>query len=135
MIDYQVSIEDITSERLGGFFVGWPDPPSSQVHLKILTNSDEIVLAVDRGTGNVVGFVTAVTDGILSAYIPLLEVLPEYQNRGIGRELVRRVLEKLGDIYMIDLTCDPGLQPFYERFGMKTSTGMMLRNYQRQSGE
>ena len=32
--------------------------------------------------GRVVGFVTAISDGVLSAYIPLLEVLPEYQGAG-----------------------------------------------------
>ena len=34
-------------------------------------------LALDKDT--VVGFATATSDAVLSAYIPLLEVLPEYQ--------------------------------------------------------
>ena len=55
---------------------------------------------------SVVGFVTAVSDGVLSAYIPLLEVLPEYQDRGIGSELMRRILEQLDDLYMVDVLCD-----------------------------
>jgi hypothetical protein len=37
------------------------------------------MLYVDNG--RVIGFITAVTDKVLSAYIPLLEVLPAY--RGI----------------------------------------------------
>ena len=133
MISYTVSVKGITPERLTGFFVGWPDPPSPETHLELLVNSDHVVLALDEETGSVVGFVTAVSDGVLAAYIPLLEVLPAYQGQGIGSELVRRLLEKLRGLYAIDLICDPELQPFYGRFGMKPHTGMILRNYERQS--
>ena len=48
-----------------------------------------------------VGFVTAISDGVLSAFIPLLEVLPEWQGPGIGTELVRRILAELEDFYMV----------------------------------
>ena len=127
MMTYTDSSKGITADRLAGFFVGWPNPPSPETHLQILAGSDEIVLALDDETGNVVGFITAVTDGVLSAYIPLLEVLPEYKGRGIGRELVRRMLEKLSAFYMVDLVCDPELMSFYTQFGMQTGTAMMLR--------
>jgi len=135
MIAYVDSVENITSEDLQGFFVGWPNPPSPETHLKLLANSDQVALAVDDETGRVVGFITAISDGILSAYIPLLEVLPTYQRRGIGQELLRRMLEKLNGLYMVDLFCNPELQPFYARFGMKPGFGMMLLNYERQSLE
>jgi hypothetical protein len=39
------------------------------------------------------------------------------------------MLEKLDNISNIDLTCDPELQPFYERFKMMHSTGMIMRKY------
>ena len=128
MLSYVDSIEGITPDRLRGFFVGWPNPPSPETHLRLLANSDAVVLAIDRASGDVVGFITAISDGVLSAYIPLLEVLPAYQGRGIGQELVRRMLAKLDGLYMVDLLCDPELQPFYARLGMQPATGMMLRN-------
>ena len=59
----------------------------------------------------------------MSAFIPLLEVLPEYQRRGIGSELVRRMLLLLADTYMIDLCCDEELVGFYERFGLADGSG------------
>ena len=62
-----------------------------------------------------VGFITAISDGVLSAFIPLLEVLPA-PGPGIGSELVRRMLSELEDFYMVDLVCDPELEPFYRRF-------------------
>ncbi len=136
MINYTDSMTEITAVNLKGFFVdwGWPDPPPPETHLELLRNSDEIVLAIDGETGDVVGFVTAITDRVLSAYIPLLEVRVAFQSQGIGGELMRRVLEKLGALYMVDVMCEPELQPFYERFGMKRSSGMILRNYGFQSG-
>lgn len=69
-----------------------------------------------------------------SAYIPLLEVLPEYQNQGIGKKLIQLLLEELKDIYMIDLICDEELQPYYEKVGMMKAKGMISRNYKYQSG-
>lgn len=89
---------------------------------------------MDDATSRVVGFITANSDGVLSAYIPLLEVLPKYQGQGIGTELITRMLKKLETLYMIDLICDPELQPFYSRFKMKSQTGMILRNYKYQAG-
>jgi GNAT superfamily N-acetyltransferase len=98
----------------------------------LLAGSDHVVLAIDGG--RVVGFVTAVSDGVLCACIPLLEVLPEHQGGGVGTELTRRMLENLSDIYMVDLICDPETQPFYERLGMRRFSGMAVRNFERQSG-
>jgi predicted N-acetyltransferase YhbS len=76
-----------------------------------------------------VGFITALSDGVNSSFIPLLEVLPEWQNCGIGSELLKRMLEKLENITNVDLTCDSDMQSFYERFKMTRSTGMVLRKY------
>lgn len=134
MISYTDSAVDITPDQLHGFFVGWANPPSPGTHLKLLANSDHAVLAVDDEINSIVGFITAISDGVLSAYIPFLEVLPAYQGRGIGQELTRRMLEKLRGLYMVDLICDAELQPFYARFGMKAATGMMIRKYERKPG-
>lgn len=134
-MEYSVGIENITAGMLEGFFVGWPDPPSKEKHLRLLQNSSHRVVAMDRQAGRVVGFITAVSDGVLSAYIPLLEVLPEYQGAGIGRKLVRRMFEELDDLYMVDVCCDDDIVPFYEKVGMRRSNGMIMRNYSRQSGK
>jgi ribosomal protein S18 acetylase RimI-like enzyme len=135
MIEYAHSTENIAADQLHGFFIGWPNPPTPETHLRLLRNSDAVVLAVDTETGQVVGFITAITDGVLAAYIPLLEVLPAYQRQGIGQTLVRRMLERLQDLYMIDLLCDADVQPFYEQLGMYPAVGMCARNFDRQSGQ
>ncbi|MEX0674152.1 MAG: GNAT family N-acetyltransferase [Gaiellaceae bacterium] len=128
MIEYADSLDGVEPRHLEGFFVGWPHPPSPERHLELLRGSAAVVLA--RDGERVVGFVTATSDGVLSASIPLLEVLPEYQGRGIGSELVRRLLAALGGLYMIDLSCDAELEPFYARLGFRAlERGMGIRNY------
>ena len=135
MIVYTDSLDTVTADHLqGGFFAGWPNPPSPTTHYQILANSAAIVLARLEG-GTIVGFITAVSDQISCAYIPHLEVLPAYQGQGIGTALVQQMLAKLRHLYMIDLVCDPAVQSFYERLGMRTVVGMVVRNYDRQAGE
>ncbi|WP_440897528.1 GNAT family N-acetyltransferase [Amphibacillus sp. Q70] len=131
---YKNSIDGISSDMLKGFFTDWPNPPNSQTHLKLLKNSSQVVIAVDEDPNQVVGFITAISDGVLSAYIPLLEVLPAYKNQGIGKELINRMLKELENIYMIDLCCDDELVSYYEKFNMTRTNGMILRNYNRQAG-
>lgn len=133
-IEYQCDLEGITPRRLKGFFVDWPSPPDPQTHLRILKNSYAIELAVDTGEDRVIGFANAISDGVLTAYIPLLEVLPEWFGQGIGSRLIQRLCRQLDDLYMIDLCCDAQLESFYEPLGFHKSTGMVRRNYEHQAG-
>src|SRR5215813_760106 len=113
MIQYTDSLAGVEAQDLTGFFVGWPNPANTETHLRILQGSYKIWLAFDNK--KVVGFITAISDGVLAAFIPLLEVLPEYQGQGIGLELTRRMLDSLKHLYSIDLMCDEDVQPFYEK--------------------
>lgn len=135
MIEYRTSIDTVQPEQLHGFFVGWPNPPAPEKLLTILRNALHRIVAFDTSSNCVVGFVYAVGDGILSAYVPLLEVLPNYQHRGIGSELMRRILNDLQAYYMVDLCCNTELVEFYKQLGMIPVAGMVKRNYSRQSGE
>ncbi|MCL2360271.1 MAG: GNAT family N-acetyltransferase [Defluviitaleaceae bacterium] len=135
-IIYTTSLDGVTAEMLdGGFFVDWPNPPSAVAHLRILQGSYFIWLAMDGNSNKVIGFINAISDGVISAYIPLLEVLPMYQGLGIGSELTARMLESLKHLYMVDVLCDEHLQKYYGKFGMYNATGSIIRNYDRQSCE
>lgn len=106
--------------------MGWPKPPTPETFLRLLRGSAHVWLAWE---GNrVVGFITALSDGVMNASIPLLEVLPEFQGRGIGSELVRRVQGTLGDLYGLDLSCNDQMVPFYQRLGFSRGNGMFSRN-------
>ena len=134
MIVYQSTTMGISPGQLRGFFVGWPNPPSPETHLRILHGSTIFELAIDEQSEIVVGFVTAISDGVSCAYVPHLEVLPAYQGQGIGTNLMNRLFTRLREHYMIDLLCDPELQRFYAKVGMQPAVGMYVRNYDQQAG-
>lgn len=126
MIVYQVGTDGVDEARLDGFFDGWASSPSPAGLLRILRNSSFAVVALDGD--DVVGFVNALSDGELAVYIPLLEVRATHRGRGIGSELVRRVMRAFDGCYMIDVVCDEHVAPFYERLGMARLVGMAHRN-------
>jgi GNAT superfamily N-acetyltransferase len=129
VIEYLDDPSSLTADRLrGGFFEGWPAPPSPELHLEHLRGAEVAIVAVDAATGDAVGFVTAIGDGTLTAFIPLLEVLSAWRGLGIGSELVRRALARLDGRYSVDLVCEPDLVPFYERLGGVASTAVAWRN-------
>ncbi|CAM3266455.1 GNAT family N-acetyltransferase [Stackebrandtia soli] len=107
-------------------FVGWGRRLDQRQFAAALAGSSAVEFAVEDGT--VVGFVTAISDGVLTAFIPWLEVLPAYQGRGIGDELLRHVTAALSHMYSIDLVCDANLVDYYRRHGMIALSGMGLRH-------
>ncbi len=126
-IRYQTDINSFQAADFKGFFVGWPEPPSEQVLYQILQGVYRLVIACEQE--QVVGFIYAISDGQLSAYIPLLEVLPDFQGQGIGQALVEKMSAQLSHLYMVDLCCDSNLKGFYENTGFQALQGMGLRHY------
>jgi len=129
MIKYQNNLDGITPEKMTGFFVGWPKPPTNNQLFKILENSYAFVLAIDSEKNKVVGFVNALSDKVIYSYIPLLEVLPEYQKKGIGKELIKKIEISLQNMYAIDLVCDDEVSSFYSKLDFFKLNGMVKRNY------
>lgn len=127
MIVYRTNLDDCCNESFTGFCVGWRKPLCGDTLFRILKNSYKTVVAIDDQTNKTVGFINSLSDGIQFAFIPMLEVLPEYQGRGIGTNLLNCMLEELSSIPNIDLMCEQELQPFYEKFGMFKSYGMVIR--------
>jgi len=131
-ISFSSDHSTLTPADLQPFFVGWPNPPEEAVRLQILRRADLVILA--RVHGRLVGFVTCLTDGLLSAFIPLLEVLPEHQGRGIGSQLIQRLLDELGPLYAVDAVCDPPTATLYENLGFTRLCGMARRELSLQRG-
>ena len=85
-------------------------------------------MAIDDADDRVAGFVNMLSDGVLTAFIPWLEVLPGYQRQGIGGELMCRILDGTDRFYSVDLVCDAPLVSYYERFGMHGASSALLRH-------
>ncbi|MGE5579661.1 MAG: GNAT family N-acetyltransferase [Bacillota bacterium] len=112
--------------ELQGFCVGWVNPLDPETLWKALKGSYRYVIAGDDD-GKVIGFANAISDGVFAAYIPMIEVLPEHQGKGVGTALMRTLLEELRDIWVVDLMCDDDVKGFYERLGMYRLSGMRVR--------
>jgi GNAT superfamily N-acetyltransferase len=134
MIRYQNNLEGITSDQLEGFFVGWSSAPSPKTMINLLRAAYSIQLAIDDDITKVIGFTYSISDGILCAYVPLLEVQPGYQGQDVGRELMKRLLKPFDSMYMVDVVCDKEIEPFYSSLGFTPSFAMIQRNYGNQSG-
>ncbi|MDQ6829886.1 MAG: GNAT family N-acetyltransferase [Gemmatimonadota bacterium] len=102
----------------------WPreyDEPRVASALGITTNTG----AWDEG--RLVGVVRVLTDGYLFATVPEILVDPEYRNRGIGAELMRRALESSprGALFLGARLESAG---FFERVGAERGpTGFTMR--------
>jgi len=132
-IRYTNDVGEVFRAQLTGFFAGWPQHPSPGMHREILRRSHAVWLAFDGD--RCVGFINALSDGVLCAHIPLLEVVPEYRGLGIGRELLRRMVGCLDGLYAIDIACDDSVVPFYERCGFTRCSGVIRRDYPKQGAE
>ena len=128
VIYYTDDLASVCEDMLCGFFVGWPRRPSPAQHLAVLRGSYRSVVAIDDADGRAVGFVNMLSDGVLTAFIPWLEVLPGYQGQGVGSELMRRILDGTDRFYSVDLACDAALVSYYGRFGMRGASSALLRH-------
>ena len=74
--------------------------------------------------GKLVGCVRALSDGMFRSVIYDLAVMPEFQNRGIGKELVRRCREHFPDSeWLVGTKTAAG---FYEKIGFKPNEDVFL---------
>lgn len=126
MITYRTGVGSVAPSQVSGFFVGWPVPPSVEKLIEVMDSSYRRVWALEGE--RVVGYINAISDGVLTAFIPWLEVHPDYQGQGIGTELVNRLVAQLEGMYSIDLACDEDLIGYYERLGFFSFTAMGKRN-------
>jgi len=79
-----------------------------------------------------VGYVSVVSNGVLDAYVQDLMVRPDYQNKGIGTELMNKAISNIKEkgIYMISVIYgEEELRSFYERFGFHTLLCGQIETY------
>lgn len=72
-----------------------------------------------REEGLLVGAGRALADGVDTAYICDVALLPSHQGQGLGREIVARLVESARGHRKIILYAVPGKEPFYRRLGFR----------------
>lgn len=74
--------------------------------------------------GQLVGFGRAISDGVYQAAIYDCAVVPEFQGKGLGSTLIKKLLAQIADCNVI-LYASPGKEGFYQKEGFrKMKTGM-----------
>ena len=126
LVDNALTAQDfIQLKKAAGWLI---DRPLEQVERALQNGLFNVCAVCD---GKVVGMGRLVGDGALYWYVQEIVVLPEYQGKGIGKAIVRRLIEHIrrsaipGTQAHVGLIAVEGKESFYEQFGFTViSTGM-----------
>ncbi len=91
---------------------------------KMMDNADRTVVALEGE--KVVGFARALCDGVSNGYISTVAVAVDMRGRGVGRELVRRLVGDDDGITWV-LRAGHGSEDFWRRMGFEASEVAMER--------
>ena len=107
-----VSVNDLADLRES---VGW-NRMEKEYKNPLLTSYYHIAVYEKE---SLIGYIDCVSNGVTDAYIQDLMVHPDYQGRGIGTDLMKKMIDylKKKHIYMISVVFEEKLKPFYEKFG------------------
>jgi len=102
--------------------VGWSRRPIRKVKKAIQYSFLVISMWEQRGAyRRLIGFSRATSDHAFNATIWDVVVHPEFQGRGLGKELMRQIIKELRseDISNITLFADPHVVDFYRQLGFR----------------
>ena len=114
----KISVEDFNFLRKS---VGW-----GELELKIATKSIENALFIVTAIydGKIIGLTRVSGDGGYTVFITDVIVLPDYQNKGIGKQLITKAMDYIKETFLekgqgisVNLMSAKGREPFYEKFG------------------
>lgn len=94
---------------------GWSSAHKPQALHQALLNSHTLISAWDGE--RLVGLGNAISDGFLVVYYPHLLVHPNYQGKGIGQGIVKRLKQRYANLHMHMLVADSEAIAFYEKCG------------------
>lgn len=109
--------------------VGWGRDDRAVVETA-LKNTLYAVCAYDGE--RIVGFGRLIGDGAMFVYVQDVMVVPEYQSRKIGTELMNRIMKAVADYKAVNpglrayLGASKGKEEFYEKFGFVTRSSADL---------
>jgi GNAT superfamily N-acetyltransferase len=112
-------IHDVPLESVLGLYRAndWSSAQKPELLHKALLASHSLVSAWDGS--KLVGLGNAISDGYLVVYYPHLLVLPDYQGRGIGTELMRRLIARYEGFHQHMLIADGRALAFYRKCGFE----------------
>lgn len=105
--------------------VGWTNYTRRPEMLKNAYENSLLILGAYDGD-KLVGVIRAVGDGFSVVFIQDILVCPEYQRKGIGTRLLRKIIERFSDVYQMELMTDntPKTVSFYQSVGFVKADDM-----------
>ena len=119
--------QDVDIFQLARLFeqAGWHDRSRDTGRLAKLVSGSLFVVSAWHGD-RLVGFARAISDGVSHAYVSDVAVREDYRRRGIGRELLRRLVSGRDDISFV-LHARADLEAFCAERGFQVATDMWRR--------
>jgi len=128
MITYKHN-EQVSAKALADLreAVGW-NRMESEYRNPLMTSYYHIAVYEDD---RLIGYIDSVSNGVTDAYIQDLMVRPDSQGKGIGTDLMNKMIGYLKEkhIYMISVVYDESLKQFYERFGFHNMLCGQMETY------
>ncbi|MCH5195390.1 MAG: GNAT family N-acetyltransferase [Oscillospiraceae bacterium] len=118
-IDEAPTLEEYKSMRKAVNFMNLSD----RIAKNALNNAFHITTV--RDNGRAIGMIRVLSDGSYANFITDVMVIPEYQKKGIGTELMRRTVDHMrstleeGETIVLYLMSATGKEPFYKQFGFR----------------
>jgi GNAT superfamily N-acetyltransferase len=104
--------------------VSWSRPANEEELREVL----EAGPAVGAWDGErLVGFVRALSDGYLAAYVEDVMVHQDYRRGGVGDRLMSRLLTEIKRSANVSLFCERPVARFYERHGFRATSYMLMQ--------
>lgn len=128
-IIYNDTKKDLPSEQVHKLFVavGWSDGSDTPKMIRNYNipfiNSTLVISAWENDC--LIGAVRVLSDQIIRSVIYDLLVLPEYQNKGIGKELLRRCIAHYPDSEWLVQTTEK-TSGYYKKNGFKIMSDVFL---------
>ena len=93
--------------------------------ISMLKNNSDIVISIYDNT-KLIGFGRLITDGKYRGLLDDIIVDEQYRSKGIGRSIVKLLLENAQNIEEVFLNTGKDHQVFYEKFGFKPFLGLTM---------
>lgn len=91
-----------------------------------IKNSSYVMTAWDDG--ELIGLISAISDGYINVFITYLLVNPKYQNKGLGKIMMSDFCEKYKSFGRQILTTETDKEGYYNKFGFSVEGISMFNN-------